>query len=184
MKILKSLPIIILVLINSCTVAQSDNKQKALAFLGTIQHYDRETTLPSNNFQVYFKKANLAAQSNKNFQLNAPEIDSARLVFEEYMNSCSKAINNLKSLKEFDDNIPMLPICIKMLSEEKRSHEAIVPVFLRIYRVGWNNASEEEKNIILNASNQFAMSLNLLENDKRLLNERLEKFKKKYKIGE
>ena len=135
--------------LTSCNISDTIQKHnKATEFINTVNTLDESVIPSSERFSNYLQTVGPIAKNGANYQLDQQKIDSLKTYYELFMQSFDIAMSKLSKLKEFDTSFNVIKPSINHMEIIKNSYVLTIPAYLKVYKIGWVEASDSLRNII------------------------------------
>jgi hypothetical protein len=142
-------------LISCQSNGQKNDRKDAVNFVNSIDSLTNTLGPPANNLVAYFKKVIVIAKTNKNYQLIDNQIDSLKYYYETLIFNYDNAISITTLLKKFDTADSLRNNFLTLLKKGKEPWAMIIPIYIKVFREGWDSISDSEQNIIVTSDSIF-----------------------------
>lgn len=168
----------------SCNLAGTASKQNsAILFLNKVNQLEESVLPASRLFSGYLQKVGPIAKSGLNYQLEQPQIDSLKNYFGSFMRNIDQATTGLKNLTEFDTSFNIIQPSIQHLEIIRHSYVAIIPTYLLVYKIGWDQASDSTRTIINRGPEILEEGRISASKQRAIQEEEIKKLMNKYRIS-
>jgi hypothetical protein len=134
---------------------QKNNRKDVANFINSIDSLTNTLGPSANNLIAYFKKVDLIAKTNNDYQLVGTQIDSLKYYYETLILNYENAIRITTLFKTSDDPDSLRNSFLTLLKKGKEPWAMIIPTYIKQFREGWSSMSASEQNIVVTSGSIF-----------------------------